>query len=126
MQSGKTVYCVEDNPEIVTIIEYHLKGLGYRVCGVADNARDAVAGIGRSRPDIVLVDIGLNGKPEGLEIGSFLSARTDIPFIYVSGEDTAEILKHGPENTPGAFLMKPFDRTDLRIALETAQQRCVV
>ena len=52
MQRGKAVFCVEDDPDIVTIIEYHLKGLGYRVCGVADNARDAVAGIGKSGPTL--------------------------------------------------------------------------
>jgi AmiR/NasT family two-component response regulator len=126
MQEGKTVFCVEDNPDIVTIIEYHLKGLGYRVCGVADNARDAVAGIGKSRPDIVLVDIGLNGKPEGLEIGSFLGAETDIPFIYVSGQDNPEILENARKTIPSGYLMKPFDRTDLKMALEIAQNRCEV
>ena len=126
MQRGKAVFCVEDNPDIVTIIEYHLKGLGYRVCGVADNARDAVAGIGKSRPDIVLVDIGLNGRPEGLEVGSFLGARTDIPFIYVSGQDNPEILENARKTVPSGYLMKPFDRTDFRLALETAQKRCEV
>jgi CheY-like chemotaxis protein len=126
MQRGKTVYCVEDNPDIVTIIEYLLKGLGYRVCGVADNARDAVAGIGKSRPDIVLVDIGLNGKPEGLEIGSFLGAETDIPFIYLSGQDNPEILENARKTIPSGYLMKPFDRTDLKVALDTAQRECEV
>jgi DNA-binding NarL/FixJ family response regulator len=85
-----------------------------------------VAGIGKSRPDIVLVDIGLNGKPEGLEIGSFLGSRTDIPFIYVSGQDNPEILENARKTLPDGYLMKPFDRTDLKQALETAQNRCEV
>jgi CheY-like chemotaxis protein len=126
MQKGKTVFCVEDNPEIVMIIAYYLNGLGYQVCGVADNARDAVAGIGQSRPDIVLVDIGLNGKPEGLEIGSFLGAETTIPFIYVSGLDNPEILANAHKTVPSGYLMKPFDRSDLKRVLETVQTRCEV
>jgi DNA-binding response OmpR family regulator len=126
MQKGKTVFCVEDNPDIVTIIEYHLNKLGYRVCGVADNAHDAVAGIGKSRPDIVLVDIGLNGKPEGLEIGSFLCARTDIPFIYLSGTDDPETLANAGKTIPDGYLFKPFDVTDLKTALDMAQRECKV
>jgi AmiR/NasT family two-component response regulator len=126
MKPVKTVFCVEDNEDIATIIRYHLKGLGYQMCGVADNAHDAVEGIGQSRPDIVLVDIGLNGKPEGLAIGDFLGSETDIPFIYLSGQDDPEILEHARRTIPSGYLMKPFDVTDLKVALETAQSRCEV
>ena len=72
------------------------------------------------------MDIGLNGKPEGLEIGSFLGAETDIPFIYVSGQDNPEILENARKTVPSGYLMKPFDRTDLKMALEMAQNRCEV
>ncbi len=126
MNKGKTVFCVEDNPEIAAIIGFQLRGLGYQVCGVADNARDAVEGIGLNRPDIVLVDIGLNGKPEGLEIGNFLGSETDIPFIYLSGQDDPEILEHARKTVPDGYLTKPFDRIELKTALETAQNKCEV
>jgi two-component system, response regulator PdtaR len=96
------------------------------MCGVAGNARDALAGIGQSKPDIVLVDIGLNGKPEGLEIGNFLASKTDIPFIYVSGQDDPEILENARKTIPAGYLLKPFDETDLKVALDTAQSRCEV
>ena len=122
----KTVFCVEDNEDIAEIIQYHLNGLGYRMCGVADNAHDAVAGIRKSNPDIVLVDIGLNGKPEGLEIGNFLVSKTDIPFIYLSGMDDRETLENAKKTIPNGYLLKPFDETDLRIALDMAQRKCEV
>jgi DNA-binding response OmpR family regulator len=126
MKGEKAVFCVEDNPDIATIIGYHLKELGYRMCGVADNARDALAGIGQSRPDIVLIDIGLNGKPEGLEIGSFLSSETNIPFIYVSGQDSPEFLRNSGRAISSGYLMKPFNESDLKIALDRAQKKCEV
>jgi CheY-like chemotaxis protein len=122
----RTVFCVEDNEDIAAIIRSHLNELGYQMCGVADNARDAVAGIRKSKPDLVLVDIGLNGKPEGLEIGDFLVSRTDIPFIYLSGTDDPETLANAQKTIPNGYLLKPFNVTDLKVALDTAQRECEV
>jgi DNA-binding response OmpR family regulator len=119
----KTVFCVEDNEEIAAIIAYHLNELGYQVCGVADNVHDAVAGIGKSRPDIVLVDIGLNGKTGGLDIGKFLGSKTDIPFIYLSGMDDSKTLENARKTIPNGYLFKPFDGTDLKSAIDMAEGR---
>jgi CheY-like chemotaxis protein len=119
----KKVFCVEDNEEIALLLQYQLEKLGYILCGVADNTPDAMAGIGESKPDIVLVDIGLNGKPEGLEIGNFLVSETDIPFIYVSGQDNPEILENARKTFPGGYLMKPFGRHELKVALDMAQHK---
>jgi len=116
----KKVFCVEDNEEIALLLQIQLENLGYHLCGVADNTPDAVAGISESKPDIVLLDIGLNGKPEGLEIGNFLVSETDIPFIYLSGQDSPEILEHARKTLPDGYLMKPFDHHDLKVALDRA------
>ena len=123
MKPIRRVFCVEDNEDIATLIGYHLNVLGYQVCGIADNGRDAVAGIGKSNPDLVLIDITLNGKPEGLEIGRFLVSETDIPFIYLSGQDNPEILRTAQKTVPAGYLQKPFDETDLKLALDMAQEK---
>jgi two-component system, response regulator PdtaR len=122
----RTVFCVEDDEDIAMIIRYHLEGLGYQMCGLADNVRDAMAGIGKSNPDIVLVDIGLNGKPGGLEVGNFLVSETNIPFIYLSGADDPETLENAKKTVPKGYLLKPFDATDLKAALEMAESKCEV
>jgi CheY-like chemotaxis protein len=117
----KRIFCVEDNKDIAYILRIQLENLGYQLCGIADNARDAVAGIGKSNPDIVLVDIELHGKPEGLEIGKFLGSETDIPFIYLSGHDDPKILENARKTIPTGYLMKPFGDQELKVALEMVQ-----
>lgn len=117
----KRIFCVEDNKDIAYILRIQLENLGYHLCGIADNARDAVAGIGKSNPDIVLVDIELHGKPEGLEIGKFLGSETDIPFIYLSGHDDPKILENARKTIPTGYLMKPFGDHELKVALEMVQ-----
>jgi CheY-like chemotaxis protein len=117
----KRIYCVEDNKDIAYLLENQLENIGYQQCGIADNAHDAVAGIRKSNPDIVLVDIELHGKPEGLEIGKFLGSKTNIPFIYLSGHDDPKILENARKTIPAGYLMKPFGAKELKVALEMVQ-----
>lgn len=121
MGSIKRIFCVEDNKDIAYLLQIQLEDIGYQLCGSADNATDAVAGIGKSNPDIVLVDIELHGKPEGLEIGKFLGSKTDIPFIYLSGHDDPKILENARKTIPTGFLMKPFNDHELKVALDMVQ-----
>jgi len=122
MEPLKKIFCVEDNKQIAILISYQLEKLGYQLCGVADNAPDAVAGIWMSKPDIVLVDIELNGKPEGLEVGNFLLSKTDIPFIYITGHDNPKILEKARNTTSNGYLTKPFSHQDLKSVLDMAQR----
>ena len=122
MEPLKKIFCVEDNKQIAILLGYQLEKLGYQLCGVADNAPDAVAGIWMSKPDIVLVDIELNGKPEGLEVGNFLLSKTDIPFVYITGHDNLKILKKARKTTSNGYLTKPFSHQDLKAVLDMAQR----
>lgn len=126
MNSKKRVFCVEDNKDIAFLLQDQLEDIGYQLCGVADNALDALAGIRKSKPDVVLIDIELNGKPEGLEIGNFLGSRMNIPFVYLSGHDDPKILDYARKTLPTGYLMKPFNQQDLKTVLEMAQRKIEV
>jgi len=120
MDTIKRVFCVEDDKDIVTIMRRLLEKLGYQMCGDADNTRDAVAAIEMSNPDVVLVDITLNGELDGLDIGNYLVSKTDIPFIYLTGHADPEILKKAEKTIPNGFLRKPFNHQQLKDALDIA------
>jgi DNA-binding response OmpR family regulator len=121
MGSIKKIFCVEDNKDIAHLLQIQLENIGYQLCGIADNTKDAVAGIGKSNPDIVLVDIELHGKLDGLEIGKYLGSKTNIPFIYLSGHDDPKILEKARKTIPTGYLMKPFGNQELKVALELVQ-----
>ena len=120
--SSKRIFCVEDNPALANLLSDLLKERGYETCGSAANADEAVAGIERTRPDMVLVDIMLQGSNGGIAVGTYLANRTDIPFIYMTGLDTPDILKAARRTLPDGFLRKPFDDRQLTAAIEMAQR----
>jgi len=115
------IFVVEDNRELSEVLEIMLKNLRYRVCGRAENLRDAVEGIRKNTPDLVLVDIRLNNTSEGLDIGSFLGEHTGIPFVYVTAYDDRDTLDRARMTGPAGYILKPFDERQLMVALEMAR-----
>ena len=90
-------------------------------CGAAANYQDAVTGIRNLRPDIVLIDVMLRGKPEGIAVGDFLIHHTDISFIYTTAHDDEKILTTVRCTLPDGFLLKPYDMRQLNAAINLAQ-----
>lgn len=114
------IFYIEDDEQLADLLDVRLKRLGYQVGGRADNVSNAMTGIQTSKPDLVLVDIELHGKFEGLVIGDYLLSHTDIPFIYMTGYDDEKILDQARRTVPDGYLLKPFDDRQLRVAVEMA------
>ncbi|WP_321505587.1 response regulator [uncultured Methanoregula sp.] len=111
---------MEDDTILSELEKILLEKLGYHVCGHADNARDAITGIQKKNPDLVLLDIELHENYEGILVGDFLNSKTNIPFIYVSGHDDKLTIEKARKTVPDGFLLKPFNDSQLRVAIEMA------
>jgi CheY-like chemotaxis protein len=122
MTSCKKIFYIEDDRSLSELMKTQLEKLGYEVCGFANTAPAAIAGIQKCNPDMVLVDIELQGKPEGLAIGNYLISKTDIPFIYVTAHDEKQMLAQARQTIPDGFLLKPFDMRQLKVAIEMANR----
>ncbi len=123
MKNPLKIFYIEDDPQLADLLDIRLKKLGYSVCGHADNAGTAMAAIQTSRPDLALLDIELQGRYDGLAIGDYLLANTDIPFVYMTGHDDMKVLEQARKTVPDGFLLKPFDDRQLRVAIEMALRR---
>jgi len=115
------IFVVEDNKEVYDVLHIMLRNLSYHVCGRAENLIDAVEGIEKNDPDFVLVDISLNNTNEGLDVGSYLDTKKKIPFVYITAHDDDEILEKARATGPAGYLLKPFDKRQLMVALEMAR-----
>jgi DNA-binding response OmpR family regulator len=122
MTSCKKIYYIEDDGNLSELMKTQLEKLGYEVCGSAQTAPAGIAGIQKCNPDLVLVDIELQGKPDGLAIGNYLISKTDIPFIYVTAHDENQMLAQARQTIPDGFLLKPFDMRQLKVAIEMANR----
>jgi DNA-binding NtrC family response regulator len=92
------------------------------VTGIAVSAEEAEEFIQRQKPDIVIVDIILEGDLSGIDLAKKLRAE-NIAFVYLSANSNQEILEQAKATEPYGFLVKPFREQDLLIALDIAWYR---
>src|SRR6267154_2180401 len=115
----KKILVVEDEGLIAMDLKYRLERFGYSVPGVASNAEDAVHLASSEMPDLVLMDIRLNGKRDGIEAASDLR-ELDIPVIFMTAHADPDTLRRAHVAEPYGYIVKPFGTTDIRANIETA------
>ena len=82
-ESLKRIMVVEDEPVVALDLEGTLERLGYSVVAQTDTGEDAVLLAGSVRPDLVLMDIHLHTKTDGIEAAEIIYSRFQIPVIFV-------------------------------------------
>ncbi len=114
------ILIVEDERRTALTIRKALSQMGYTVPAIVSSGEGAIRKVNESRPDLVLMDITLEGKMDGVEAAEHIRSRMDIPLVYlttVSDEDPTDRAK---STEPFGYLMKPFDNRILRSTIETA------
>jgi len=72
------------------------------------------------KPDLLLIDIRIEGDKDGIEIARYLRTHTDIPFIFISSLSDKNTIDQAKRTLPSAYLIKPFEESDLYAAIEIA------
>jgi DNA-binding NarL/FixJ family response regulator len=114
------VLLVEDDPVLAVALARLLSVLGYRVQGPVPTAKDAIAAVAGSPPELVLMDIGLSGEVDGLSAAREIRRHTDVPIVLISGRTDADALERAVECDASAFLLKPVEMEQLRATLRLA------
>lgn len=114
------VMIVEDEPIIAQNIERNLRYLGYSCPGVASGAEEARELLRQERPDVVLMDIHLEGPLDGVDLASEIQRVFGIPVVYLSGLMDEETLERAKITQPFGYIAKPYTRRELQITLEIA------
>jgi two-component system, response regulator PdtaR len=112
------VLIVEDDKLIVYIEQWRLSKLGYDVCGSAGTGIEALNCVAKMRPDIVLMDISLEGEMDGIETARQIKKDFNIPVIFVSAHVDGATIERAKAIHPEGFIQKPFNDDDLRVAIE--------
>jgi len=114
------VMIVEDEALAALSMKAYLEDQGYSVPAVLSTAEDAVEQTPRIEPDIVIMDIRLEGKADGIEAGDKIARGFRIPVIYLTAYSDSETLARASRTEPSGYLMKPLDERALCAAIETA------
>jgi len=114
------ILVVEDEALVAADLEERLQDLGYCVCGHTDNYREALDQVDLCRPDLVLLDICLQGPKDGIQVAGELRSRGRIPFIYLTAYADASTLLRASQTRPSGYVLKPLRTRDLDAAIQMA------
>ncbi len=112
---------IAENEPITALGERDLlEKLGYGVAGIAASGEEAVRMCADCNPDLILMDIALDGSLDGIAAAKSINQHHDIPIIFVTARDTESYLDRTKPIEPFGYLVKPFNNTDLSSAVEIA------
>jgi len=117
------IVIVEDDPDISTLLAALVQKYGYHFCGAADNGADAINLIKNTTPDIVFIDIVLQGSMDGVQLAQYINKKFGIPFIYITGYSEENLIEKVIHTSPAAFILKPFKGEEIRVAVEIIMNR---
>jgi len=114
---NKRIYIVEDEAIIALEIKRSIIKLGYIFAGQASNYDDALQGIQRTKPDLILIDIMLRGSKSGIEIAKALTDHQSTPIIFLTSVTDEQTMQEAILTAPASYLLKPFRREELHSAI---------
>ena len=117
------ILVVEDEMIIAAKISMQLTSLGYEVTGILPRGEEALLHMEENKPDIVLLDINLKGKIDGIETAALMQQRNNIPIIYLTANSDEATFNRAKPTRPYAFISKPFKQLDLQRAIELTISR---
>ena len=124
MSRGK-VFLVEDELLLANNMKYQLMELGYEITGIATRADETLKNLdalhGKPEfPDVIITDISLAGKINGLELGRILNEKYEIAIVYISGLGQLDYIEEILKIKPQGYLIKPFDSYLAHIKIQLA------
>lgn len=109
---------VDDEFLIAEGFRVQLEVMGITVCGVAENADDAIALADEHRPHLVLMDVRLKGERDGVDAASAIHERVGSNVIFVTGSREQETVDRIERDHAAAMLFKPVSTFQLRRTIE--------
>ncbi len=116
--STAKIFIVEDEAIVAESLNDQLEGLGYIVTGKAPSGEEALRNIKNNLPNLVLMDIMLEGEMDGVETAQQIRELYGIPVIFLSAYSDSETLGRAKLTEPFGYLIKPYKERELHTTLE--------
>jgi YesN/AraC family two-component response regulator len=104
-------------------LENVISNLGGNIVYTAHNGEDALLLIERHFPDVVLLDIGLSGKINGIETARIVNEKYKVPFVYITGNSDLATLETAKKTHPLHIIHKPIDEHELRSEFKIIREK---
>ncbi len=114
------ILVVEDEWIIANAIQISLQKLGYDVPAVVSSGEEAIKKTDELEPNLILMDIVLQGDMDGIEVAEHIRAKYNIPVVYLTAYADEEILERAKITEPFGYIIKPFKDRELYSGIELA------
>lgn len=117
------ILLVEDDRMMLELFKFSLHKIGHTVVGAAMNGNDAIELAQKHQPDIILMDINLEGEIDGVDAATIIWEKYESPIIFITGTLERQFVERAKKAEPYGYLAKPFQEIDLENAIELAHAR---
>ncbi len=114
------ILVVEDEAIIAEYISSSLVSLGYEVCAVVATGEEAVRLAEELLPDLVVMDVVLQGEIDGISAANLIQERQRIPVVFLTAYSDEEMLDRARVAAPFGYLIKPFRDRELHSTIKMA------
>ena len=123
MGTPQSIVVAEDECIAAEDIRRRLVSWGYRVSAVVATGEEAIKSAEQVHPDLVLMDIHLKGRMDGLEAAERIRTRLHVPVIYATAYNDSDTMIRAGATGPFEIINKPYDDLEIRAAIEIALTR---
>lgn len=121
VKNALKILIVEDNRTTARDLEEELLEMGYSITDSVANSDAALLAFRKRIPDLVLMDIELEGSPlDGIETAEQLNTMTKVPIIYLTAFTDMATWERAKKTDPSYYLIKPWNKTQLEVAFDFA------
>ncbi len=120
MPRRKRILIVEDEPVTAEDIKRILEELNYNVINIITSGERAVEEAFETKPDIILMDIFLDGGSDGITSAEMIKEKLNVPIVYITAVDDDKTFQRAIVTEPYGYIIKPFRKKDLESTIELA------
>ncbi|WP_298224471.1 response regulator [Flavobacterium sp.] len=114
------ILIVEDELIIAEDVRQMLTKMNYEIVGNAMDYEEAISMLDNTNPDLILLDVNLNCKKDGIDLAQEINQKYKVPFIYTTSYSDSHTLDRAKATNPVNYLVKPFKEEQLFTAIEMA------
>lgn len=118
--SNVKILIVENEVIISEDISMKLRKQGYEITSQVTNAPDALQSVRDQRPDLIIMDIDLDGKTDGIDTAVEINKEFNIPVIFLTDLDNQQTLQRAAKANPANYLVKPFNERQIHASIHQA------
>jgi DNA-binding response OmpR family regulator len=118
MEKNCNIIIVENEWICAHFLKDILNELDYTRVAIMTNAQDTLTSAKKKKPDLVFMDINIEGSIDGIQCAKMLNQDSETPIIYVTGYSDSGIIKEASDTNLYGYLIKPFYKKDVEVVMQ--------